>query len=401
MHVSDLIDAQRDGHAMAQAFYTSTAVFEADRRAIFGREWMLAGHVSEIPEPGDYVLCDILKDSVILCRDHAGDVRAFANVCRHRGSRLCIEPRGNVRRLTCPYHAWVFNLDGSLFSARMLEEHHDRDALGLFPVAVEILEGLIYVSLADDPPEFAPIRKALTRCLAPFDLANTRIAHRETYPVAANWKLLLENYNECYHCTPAHPEFSRSHVAHLSDERITPLNDAMAARSAACNVPTDFIDRVGKHAPAPGVDFAYNRYALYDGFLTGSEDGRPLAPLLGQIGGHDGGASDVYVGFLNPMLLYCDHAVLYRFLPIDADTCAQEIIWMVHADAREGRDYDLGRLTWLWDVTTKADKRIVEDNARGVASRHYVPGPLVPMEAYVARFIDAYQTTLRQQEART
>ena len=221
------------------------------------------------------------------------------------------------------------------------------------------------------------------------------------YTFDANWKLLLENYNECYHCTPAHPEFSRSHAIHMSEERVTPLNDAMKARSAACNVPTAFIDRVGKHAPAPGVDFAYNRYALYDGFLTGSEDGAPVAPLLGQISGHDGGASDAYVGFLNPMLLYCDHAVLYRFLPVDAETCAQEIIWLVHADAEAGRDYDVDRLTWLWDVTTKADKRIVEDNARGVASRHYVPGPLVPMEGYVARFIDAYQTTLRHHEART
>ncbi len=396
--VPDLVAAQKPGHAMAQAFYTSPEIFEADRNAIFGREWLLAAHVSELRNPGDYVLFDLLDDSVIICRDADGALRAFANLCRHRGSRLCIAPRGNLRRFTCPYHAWAFNLDGSLFHARLLEDHHDRDALGLFPVALELLEGLIYVSLAKQPTDFAALRAALTPCLAPFDLARTRIAHRATYPVQANWKLLLENYNECYHCASAHPEFSRSHAIHMTEERVTPLNDAMQARAAACGVPTTLVDRIGQSRREGETDHAYNRYALLDGYQTGSEDGAPLAPLLGRITGHDGGASDAYVGMLNPMLLYCDHAVLYRFFPIDANTCAQEIIWLVHEDAEAGRDYDLDRLIWLWDVTTRADKRIVEANARGVASRHYVPGPLVPMEQYIARFITTYQATLTQQE---
>jgi phenylpropionate dioxygenase-like ring-hydroxylating dioxygenase large terminal subunit len=393
----DLIAAQRPGHAMAQPFYTAPEVFAADRRAVFGREWLLAAHVSEIPEAGDYVLFEMLEDSVILCRDGESGIRAFANVCRHRGSRLCIAPRGNVRRFTCPYHAWAFNLDGSLFHARLLDADYDRDRLNLIPVAVEVLEGLIYVSLSDNPPDFAPLRAALTPCLAPFGLAQTKIAHRETYPVAANWKLLLENYNECYHCAPAHPEFSRSHAIHMAEERVAPLNAAMEARSAACGVPTTLIDRVGSRGNRGVADHAYNRYALFEGFDTGSEDGKALAPLLGSLKGHDGGASDVYVGFLNPMLLYCDHAVLYRFIPIDAETCAQEIIWLVHEEAEEGRAYDLDRLTWLWDVTTRADERIVEANAAGVGSRHYIPGPLVPMEAYVARFIDAYQAALTRE----
>ena len=394
--LSDLMTAQEPGHAMPQGFYTCPQVFEADCRAVFGREWMLAAHISEIPEPGDYVLFDALDDSVIICRDAAGQVRAFANVCRHRGSRLCIAPKGNVRRFTCPYHAWAYNLDGGLFNARMLEDGYDRSKLALIPVAVEVLEGLIYVSLADDPPDFAQLRAEMTPYLAPFDLARTKIAHRATYPVRANWKLLLENYNECYHCASAHPEFSRSHASHMSDDRLVPLNAAMEARAAACGVPTTLLDRIGDRRMPGGTDYAYNRYALLDGYQTGSEDGRPLAPLLGQINGYDGGASDAYVGILNPMLLYCDHAVLYRFIPIDAETCAQEIIWLVHEESRPGQDYDIDRLIWLWDVTTHADKRIVEANAQGVRSRHYRPGPLVQMERYVARFIAAYQATLTE-----
>ena len=398
--LASLIRQQRAGHAMEQAFYTSDAVFDLEKERIFMRDWFLAGHVSEIPARGDYLLFDLLEESVIVCRDATGGIRAFANVCRHRGSRLCLEQHGNARRFTCPYHAWAYNLDGSLFHARGPDPAQERSGLGLHPVAVEVLEGLIYVCLAADPPSFEQLRRELTPCLAPFDLANTRIAHRATYEVAANWKLLIENYNECYHCASAHPEFSRSHSIHMSDKRVESLNAEMEKRSADCGISTKLIDRIGdgsQHA----ADFAYNRYALLDGFATGSKDGAPLAPLLGSIEGYDGGASDAYVGLFNPMLIYCDHAVLYRFHPQDKDMCSQEVIWLVRGDAEEGRDYDLARLIWLWDVTTQADKRIVEANARGVASRHYIPGPLVEMETYLQRFIETYQARLLQKEPRT
>ena len=112
--------------------------------------------------------------------------------------------------------------------------------------------------------------------------------------------------------------------------------------------------------------FSYNRYALHEGYATGSEDGKPLAPLLGTVKDYDSGASDLYVGMLNPMLIYADHAVIYRFIPIDKDNSVQEIIWLVHKDAEEGKDYDRDRLVWLWDVTTIADKLIIEKNQEGV-----------------------------------
>ena len=133
-HIRALARAHRPGYAMAQQFYTDPAVFETDARLVFGRHWMLAGHVSEIPAPGDFFLLEMMGESVILCRDEGGAVRAFANVCRHRGSRVCTEARGATRRFTCPYHAWTYGLDGSLFSARLLDASHDRARLGLLPV---------------------------------------------------------------------------------------------------------------------------------------------------------------------------------------------------------------------------------------------------------------------------
>ncbi|WP_050928188.1 aromatic ring-hydroxylating oxygenase subunit alpha [Aestuariivita boseongensis] len=389
-----LIASQVPGRSLDQAFYLSPGVFAADTARIFHQDWHLAGHISELPEPGNYLLFDMLGESVIVVRGQDGALHAHANVCRHRGSRLCLEPRGSVKRFTCPYHAWSYEVDGQLFNARQLDAGEDRDALSLKPVAVELFEGLIYVSLSDQPASFAALREELTPHVRPFGMARTKIAHRRTYPVKANWKLLVENYNECYHCSGAHPEFSRSHSIHMTSDRVAPLNDDLQARAAAIGASAVTLDRSTTHAPDGSPDYSYNRYALFDGFQTGSEDGQPVAPLLGDLTGYDGGASDVYVGILNPMLVYCDHAVLYRFVPVDLHHSVQEIIWLVHEDAEEGRDYDLGRLTWLWDVTTEADKRIIEANQEGIGSRYYEPGPLVEMEQYTRRFLETYLARL-------
>ncbi|MDP5085209.1 MAG: aromatic ring-hydroxylating dioxygenase subunit alpha [Yoonia sp.] len=392
--IAALVAAHRKGYALAQPFYLSDTVFARDLQAFFFQEWQLAGHISEIPQEGDYLLFEMMNESIIIVRGKNNAIHALANVCRHRGSRVCIEPRGNTKRFTCPYHAWAFNLDGSLFNARMLDADHDRSKLGLKPVAVEVFQGLIYVSLSPSPTSFERLRADLDPILAPFGLARTKIAYRESYPVRANWKLLVENYNECYHCTAAHPEFARSHATHMDAARVAPLNAQMQARSKAAGASTAYFDCIGAKRPSGSPDYAYNRYSLFDGFLTGSEDGTPLAPLLGDLTAYDSGASDVYVGILNPMLVYCDHALIYRFVPIDKDTSVQEIIWLVHEDAQEGTDYDLDRLKWLWDVTTVADKRIIEKNQEGVNSRFYEPGPFVGMEAYTQRFIEAYLATL-------
>ena len=211
-----------------------------------------------------------------------------------------------------------------------------------------------------------------------------------SFPVAANWKLLVENYNECYHCTAAHPEFSRSHAIHLPDARVAPHNAELQGRAEATGAPTKTMDATGEYRADGELDVYYRRYALFEGYATGSEDGRPLAPLLGELTGWDGGASDIYMGILNPMLVYSDHAVLYRFIPIDRDNAVQEVIWLVHEDAVEGTDYDTGRLTWLWDVTTESDKQIIEMNQEGVRSRFYEPGPFAPMETYTRWFVDNY-----------
>ncbi len=393
--IQKLVARQKSGFALDQAFYRDAQIYQHDLNHIFFEEWLLAGHVSELPNVGDFLRFEMAGESIIIVRSSADVVSALVNVCRHRGSRICLEERGNARRFICPYHAWTYNLDGTLERARLMENTFDPREWGLKTVACKVFHGLIYVSFSRNPPSFADAERELTPLIAPFDLAKTKIAHRASYPVAANWKLLVENYNECYHCTAAHPEFARSHSIHMTADRVEPLNEAMAARTLDCGMATDWLDKIADNRPPGSLDYAYDRYALFDGFDTGSEDGKPLAPLLGTVSGYDSGASDVYVGILNPMLVYCDHAVIYRFIPIDEERSTQEIIWLVHEDAEEGRDYNVDRLTWLWDVTTVADKRIIEKNQEGVNSRYYQPGPYAPMETYTQRFVDAYLRSIR------
>ena len=151
--------------------------------------------------------------------------------------------------------------------------------------------------------------------------------------------------------------------------------EAFKPRAKAAGVSIEDVDSDDNKTVKPGFQYAYDRYPLYPGFETGSQDGKPVAPLLGDVKCFDGGASDLQLGGLTYFLFYSDHGVVYRFTPHDVQSTECEIVWLVRGDAEEGKDYDVERLKWLWDVTTIADKRIIENNQAGVNSRFYQPGP--------------------------
>jgi Rieske 2Fe-2S family protein len=390
-----LIENQRERHALSREFYTDPEIYERDVERIFLRSWQYAGHQSEIPNPGDWFLFEFAGESVIIARTLEGDITALLNVCRHRGSRVCVENSGCAKRLICRYHGWTYDLDGSLVGASRMGDEFDTSGIGLKRLHVELLDGMIFVNFADRPAAFAPVRDGLAECLQPYELQNARVAHRQSYPIAANWKLAVENYCECYHCAPAHPEYSRGHSLAHQGIRAGELHDAVMARAAACGLSDKSVNHMFRDAPGFGADFGYDRYPLIRDHVTGSEDGGPVAPLLGSIRDYDGGATDLQVGPTLFGLMYCDYVVLYRFTPLGLQASDCDITWLVRGDAEEGRDYDREKLTWLWDVTTQADKAIIERNQAGVNSRYYVPGPLSSMENYTWKFLSWYLDTLR------
>jgi Rieske 2Fe-2S family protein len=395
--IAQLVARQPPDHCLEQAFYTDPEIFEADIERLFIRQWLCAGHESGAPRPGDYFLYEMAGESIIIVRGPDMRLRALANVCRHRGSRICLKSEGRASVLVCPYHAWAYNLDGSLRSARRMPADFDARAHGLKSIHLRVIEGLVLICLAETPLDLGPAEAALRAAYGPYGWASAKVARRQLYPIAANWKLAVENYLECYHCGPSHKEYSKLHALEQPLEEIAGLNAAMEARTRSLGVNVGTIARWLASSSGEPPIFGF-RYALYDGIKTGSEDGEPLAPPMGAFSGYDGGVTSTHFGPASFFVAYADHGVIYRFMPLTVSTCAMEVIWLVRGDSVEGVDYDVDKLTWLWRVTTEADKRITEDNQAGVASRFYVPGPYAPMEANARRYVAWYLGEVARRE---
>ena len=393
--ITALIDAQAARTSLDQAFYTDNDIYQREIEEIYLKSWLYAGHLSEIPRIGDWFLFEMAGESVIIVRSSDTEVSALLNVCRHRGSKICLENRGCSKKLVCRYHGWSYSLDGRLHSAAHMPDDFDKSAIKLKKIHTEILEGMVFINFSEKPATFEPVREDLTDCLRPYRLDQAKVAHRQTWSINANWKLSVENYTECYHCAPSHPEYTRGHSLARPSARSTAMMEEVMSRAGACGLSEKAVSRVYLDEPGFGSGYAYERYSMWRGHITGSEDGQPVAPLMGEIKDYDGGTTDFQVGPVTFALAYCDYVVIYRFTPVSLNRSECDITWLVNGDAEEGTDYDIARLTWLWDVTTVADKRIIEYNAEGVSSRYYEPGPYSKMEEFTWKFMSWYLQAIR------
>jgi Rieske 2Fe-2S family protein len=192
--------------------YWSPEVFELDRERIFFREWCYVGRDEDLAEPGDFLTVDLLGESIMVVRGKDGGLRGFYNVCRHRGSRICDDETGHMRgAIKCPYHAWSYSFEGKLIGTPMVgKDEIDRDSHGLWPVSVQVWAGFLFLSLAEQPEPLRESLAAQAQSPLPFErfgpLGELRLGHRTVTEVASNWKILVENYNECLHCPTVHPE---------------------------------------------------------------------------------------------------------------------------------------------------------------------------------------------------
>jgi phenylpropionate dioxygenase-like ring-hydroxylating dioxygenase large terminal subunit len=392
LDLAPLIGQHLPGHALGREFYTDPQIFERDMDRIIFRHWFCAAHASSVPRPGDFLVVNLGSESVIIVRTQDQEIRALLNVCRHRGSLICTARSGHAPagRFTCPYHAWTYDLNGRLVAARQLPEAFDRDHLGLRSLAVQVVGGLVFTTFAERPLDFAPAEEAVSKATRLHGWAKAKVAHREMYTIKANWKLAMENYMECYHCQPAHAEFSKRHVYARPAKQCEQLEQAGRRRAEALGIFLADIDQYGCAAKPGSESVSVFRSALHDGVASATPDGQPIARLMGDFSEHDGNSTYFDVGPLSDFLAYADHGVIYRFIPRAVDNTEMEVIWLVHEDAAQGRDYDVERLTWLWHTTSVEDKRIVELNQAGVNSRFFQPGPYSLQEPYARRFVDWY-----------
>jgi Rieske 2Fe-2S family protein len=384
--IEELIETHRPGFSMAQDFYTSQEIFEEDLKRIFFRHWLFVGHVSRLPEIGNFFTVELGNESIIIIRGDKMELHALWNVCRHRGSRICLESEGTARSLVCPYHQWVYRSDGTLLNARLMQETFEAAEHGLTRAHVRAVEGMIFVSMADLPPEFEPFRKGIESRLRPHDLGSAKICHRQLYEIAANWKLVVENSRECYHCGVAHPQYCKA------------IGFAAAIGSAALQAESALIEEQRMRAvkelglevePIPFISNSwhhYRRFFLRPGFETESIDGRPVAPVMGSLPNCDTGVFAVVT--LPNMLLEAnrDYVMTLRLLPKGPQLTEAEVCWLVREDAQEGADYDVDRVTEFWRLTSEQDWKLCENNQSGVNSSRYCPGPYGPTEEGVKHF---------------
>ncbi len=403
--IDSLVAGCRPGWSLPRAFYTDDAVYRADLDRIWRRGWLFAGHSCQIPHPGDYFTLEVGADSVIVIRGDTGAVHAVHNVCRHRGMRLCADAAGTVGRLVCPYHQWTYGRDGRLAACRSMPDDFDKSQFGLHPVQVREVEGLVYVSLAADPPAFEPARAALGAAARPQGFDRARVAAVIDYAVAANWKLVWENNRECWHCNVNHPQYIKANFDHFNaDDTPEHVRREIAATVARNEAEWQAAGlavtrREGGMTPFPDaasdVWYSANRTPLVDGYVSETMDGRQVAPLMGDY-------TRPTVGTLRMRSLpnfwnhsSCDHAVTTRLLPAGPCLTHVRVMWLVHRDAVEGRDYDPKDLLPFWQLTSEQDWRLCEEQQRGVSSSAYTPGPYSPYKEYnVDSFVRWYLQTL-------
>ena len=394
--IKELLNNQQEDWSLDQKFYKDTSIFDLEKHNIFYNSWIFIGHESQIPNKGDFFVYKLLDEEIIVLRNKENKVKAFFNVCRHRGSRVCLEEKGNTSRFSCPYHSWTYNLDGKLLAAKSLREGIDKSKLGLHPCNIESASGMLLINLSDNPQSLKNLQSDLKEPFEMFGFKDLKVAAHKNYPIASNWKLAVENYQECYHCAPAHPEYSLSHSLKIEDEPgFDEAQEKMMNKLESCGLKDIEVNKDFSNKDPDQEQYAYSRYALFDGYMTGSKDGKPLAPLLGDIKEFNQGCSDFNIGPVSYFLAYCDHIVGYIFTPTSQDQCQCDIYWLVNKDAKENKDYDKEKLMWLWDVTTYADETIIVNNQKGVNSIKYQSGPYTDKEQSTRRFIKWYLSELK------
>ncbi|MGF6507870.1 aromatic ring-hydroxylating oxygenase subunit alpha [Paraburkholderia sp. 32] len=391
-----IADEWRSGYSLPQHMYCDDGIFKNDVQSLGRTQWLLVDHESRIPEPGSYFTVEFGGESIIVLRDRQGSVRAHFNVCRHRGSKICLEKEGTVRSLTCPYHAWSYDLAGNLKSARFMPPDFPMAEHGLNPCAVGIFKGFVFLNLSkDSPPSFEQFVSRFKPMLARYNLEQTKVAARRVFPTAANWKLVVENFFECYHCKPAHATYCSVHddmkmlafgagpgsSNGLADEYMKTFALWELAEKQTGRQPDMFAD-------GPSTPFLQSagRLPIGRGNLTESLDGKPVAPLIISDAEYDGAQTGCIFNPISVVLANSDHAIAFRFNPKGPLSTDVEVLWMVSSDAQEGPDYDLERIKAVWQTTILEDKTITENNQSGIQSQTYSPGPYSAQESKIAEF---------------
>jgi glycine betaine catabolism A len=354
-------------------YYTDAQHFAREIDGLFRSMWVCAGRVEEIDRPGGYVLRELAGDSLIVTRSAAGRVHAFHNVCRHRGTKLCTEQHGTFAgSIQCPYHAWTYALDGRLIGAPHMDEvpHFRKEDYPLHAVHADVWDGHIFLTLSQSPRPLASQLGDLPAKFHPWQMDSLRLGRRIVYDVKANWKLIIQNYNECLHCPNLHPALNKlSH--YLSGE-----NEPLSATYMG-----------GRMDLRPGVE-------------TLSMDGTCPRQLLPSLSPEDKRRVYYYAIFPNMLLsLHPDYMMVHTLWPLAPDRTINVCEWHFHPSELAAPSFDPSDAVDFWDLTNRQDWHVCELSQAGISSRAYTPGPysnredlLYAFDRFIVGFHDRQQS---------
>jgi Rieske 2Fe-2S family protein len=353
---------------LARRYFVSPDVFAQEQEYFFSAQWLCVGHQSQLAGAGDYFTHEVAGESLIVLRDQRGEVRAFYNVCRHRGTRLCEDKQGRFHAIQCPYHAWTYALDGQLAGAPHMDkvEGFDKAAHSLHGVNLALWEGFILVNLANNPAPIEVVYAPLAGKFTHWNLPKLRSARRIEYDVRANWKLIFENYSECYHCPLVHPTLAK-------------LSPYDAAENDLFEGPF-----LGGFMPI-----------IQGRSLTMS--GNACAPPVGDIKAEDHHRVFYYSILPNLLLsLHPDYVMVHQIWPLAPDRTLIHCDWFFHPDAFGRADFRPEDAIEFWDMTNRQDWHVCELSQQGISSRAYQPGPYSPRESIPAAWDREYLRVLAE-----
>ena len=399
-----LIARRQPGYSLEAPFYTSPEVFAADMEIIFGRHWIYVCVEPEVPEPGDYVTVSLGRNSVVILRDEDMGLRAYHNVCRHRGAKLVHEESGAVGNIVCRYHQWTYNLEGRLIYA----EHNGRGVRHQLlraeagPQSARSRASSSSAWRAEAPADIDAMEAAMTPYLAPHDLRNCKVAASNDLVERGNWKLTMENNRECYHCSGNHPEltiplfaygfgFAPGQMDEVELQQAARYEDLVVqstARWESCGIPSAELDHLDDRV----TGFRTQRLPIDQSGESQTLDTRVASKrLLGQLTDSRLGGLSFWTQPNSWHHFMSDHIVTFTAIPIDAESTLVRTKWLVHKDAREGIDYDVENLTDVWNATNAQDAALVEIAQAGARTPAYEPGPYSPYtEMLVEKFAKWY-----------
>lgn len=404
--MSDLLAKRPSHYSLDAPLYNDPHMFRVDMEEVFQKEWLFVGMTSEIPKKGDYITVEVGQNPVLVVRDGEGNVNAFHNTCSHRGSLICTEHRGKVANLVCPYHQWTYDLKGNLlFAGTEMNQDFDKAQHGLKPAFCKTAGGFIFVCLGKEAPEdgFDEYLETLETYMEPYDVENTKLAVESTMYERANWKLVLENNRECYHCSANHPELLNT---------LLEWDDTEDPRA-----PQAFFDHYAEQSAQWDAEGIPHKTASFGTTQRNRIVRMPLKKDT-KVMTIDGSlASNKMLGRIkNPELgsmrilhlpnswshMQSDHFIVFRVLPISAQESIVTTKWFVHKDAVEGVDYDPENLRKVWDATNEQDKVLGERNQLGINSIGYRPGPYSEtFEFGVINFLEWYSDTIQKSLKKT